>query len=56
MIDIQEKVPTLTVYTLDDMGRYHFTSLITGTYTGPVAGHEVTVDLNALTGPRRKRS
>jgi Uma2 family endonuclease len=56
VIDIQENPLSLTVYTLDDTGQYHFTSLITGTYTGPVGGHEVTIDLDALTGPRRRRS
>ena len=56
VIDIQENPHSLTVYTLDDTGQYHFTSPITGTYTGPVSGHQVTVDLDALTGPRRRRS
>jgi Uma2 family endonuclease len=55
VIDIQEDPLSLTVYTLDD-GQYHFTSLITGTYTGTIGGHEVTIDLDALTGPRRRRS
>ena len=56
VIDIQERPHSLTVYTLDDSGQYHFSSLITGSYTGMVGGHEVTIDLDALTGPRRKRS
>jgi Uma2 family endonuclease len=56
VVDIQENPISLTVYTLDEAGQYHFTSLITGSYTGLVGGHEVTIDLDALTGPRRKRS
>ncbi|QUQ64921.1 Uma2 family endonuclease [Kutzneria sp. CA-103260] len=56
VIDLQENPHSLTVYTLDDTGQYHFTSPITGTYTGVVGGHEVTIDLSALTGPRRRRS
>ncbi|MEV6608120.1 Uma2 family endonuclease [Kutzneria sp. NPDC051319] len=56
VIDIQERPHSLTVYTLDDSGQYHFSSLITGSYTGMVGGHEVTIDLDSLTGPRRKRS
>jgi Uma2 family endonuclease len=56
VIDIQESPTSLTVYTLDETGQYHFTSPITGSYTGTVGGHEVTVDLDALTGPRRKRN
>jgi Uma2 family endonuclease len=56
VIDIQENPITLTVYTLDDTGQYHFSSLITGTYTGTVGGHDVTIDLDSLTGPRRKRN
>jgi Uma2 family endonuclease len=56
VIDIQENPHSLTVYTLDDSGQYHFSSLITGSYTGMVGGHEVTIDLDALTGPRRKRN
>jgi Uma2 family endonuclease len=55
VINIQENPHSLTVYTLDDTGQYHFSSPITGSYTGPVGGHEVTVDLDALTGPRRRR-
>lgn len=56
VIDIQENPLSLTVYTLDDTGQYHFTSPMTGSYTGAVDGHQVTVDLDALSGPRRKRS
>jgi Uma2 family endonuclease len=56
VIDIQENPITLTVYTFDDSGQYHFSSLITGSYTGMVGGHEVTIDLDVLTGPRRKRN
>ena len=56
VIDIQENPITLTVYTLDDTGQYHFTSPITGSYTGPVGGHEVTVDLDALTRSRQSES
>jgi Uma2 family endonuclease len=56
VIDIQEDPLSLTVYTLDDTGQYHFSSPITGTYNGAVGGHEVTIDLDSLTGPRRKRS
>lgn len=56
VIDIQENPITLTVYTLDDTGQYHFTSPITGRYTGPVGGHEVTVDLDALTRSRQSES
>ena len=56
VLDIQENPISLTVYTLDDTGQYHFSPLITGSYTGTIGGHEVTVDLDALTGPRRRRS
>ncbi|MFC0437959.1 Uma2 family endonuclease [Kutzneria buriramensis] len=56
VIDIQENPLSLTVYTLDDTGQYHFTSPMTGRYTGAIGGHEVTIDLDALTGPRRKRN
>jgi len=56
VIDIQESPLSLTVYTIDDTGQYHFSLPITGTFTGTVGGHEVTVDLDALTGPRRKRN
>ena len=56
VIDIQENPLSLTVYTLDDTGQYHFTSPMTGSYTGLVGGHEVTLDLDALTRSRRSRS
>jgi Uma2 family endonuclease len=56
VLDIQEDPISLTVYTLDDTGQYHFSSPITGSYTGIVGGHKITVDLGALTGPRRRRS
>lgn len=56
VIDIQEEPLSLTVYTLDETGQYHFSLPITGTFTGMVGGHEVTIDLDALTGPRRKRN
>jgi len=56
VIVIQETPIRLTVYTLDDTGQYHFTSLITGSYTGPVGGHEVTVDLDALTRSRQNEN
>jgi Uma2 family endonuclease len=56
VVDVEEKPTTLTVYTIDGTGQYHFSSLITGSYTGVVGGHEVTIDLEALTGPRRKQT
>ena len=56
VVDIQENPVSLTVYTLDDTGQYHFSSPITGSYSGTVGGHEITIDLDALTGPRRKRN
>ncbi|GAA0645554.1 Uma2 family endonuclease [Kutzneria viridogrisea] len=55
VLDIQENPISLTVYALDETGRYHITTPITGTYTGAIAGHPVTLDLTALTGPRRRQ-
>jgi Uma2 family endonuclease len=56
VINIQESPTSLTVYTLDDTGQYHFTSPIIGSYTGHVGGHEVTIDLDALTRSRQSEN
>ncbi|SHF13555.1 Uma2 family endonuclease [Streptoalloteichus hindustanus] len=55
VVDIQEDLISLTAYTLDDTGQYHFTSPLTGIYEGQIAGHSVTIDLQSLTYRRRPR-
>ncbi|MBP2472265.1 Uma2 family endonuclease [Crossiella equi] len=54
VVDIREDPITLTVYTLDGTSRYCFHSPVSHSYTDTIGGHEVTIDLDALTGPRRR--
>lgn len=53
VVDIQQDRTTLTEYTLDETGQYHFSAPVTGVFSGQVAGVTVTVDLDTLTGPKQ---
>jgi Uma2 family endonuclease len=53
VIDIQQDRVSLAEFVLGDTGEYSVPELEYGEFTGKVAGVSITIDLDALTGPKR---